>query len=96
LKIGEVANQNWLKIGGQGQEQQPQTSFSDYLKDALNQVTSLENQAGAAAQELAVGDETQIHQVMIAYEKASLALGLTIEIRNKMVEAYQEIMRIQM
>lgn len=94
MKIGEVSNQNWLRIGGQ--EQQPKTSFSSYLNDALNQVGSLENQARTAAENLAVGDATQIHQVMIAYEKASLALDLTIEIRNKMLEAYHEIMRIQM
>ncbi len=95
MKIGEIANQSWLKIMDQKQESR-QTSFSSYLKDALNQTAYLENQARVAATDLVVGDATQIHQVMIAYEKAYLALGLTIEIRNKMLEAYHEIMRIQM
>jgi len=96
LRIDEVSNASWLKIGGQETELHPETSFSNYLRDALNQVGSLENQARNAAADLAVGDASQLHQVMIAYEKASLALSLTIEIRNKIVEAYQEIMRIQM
>jgi len=96
LKIGEVSNQDVFHLGTQGQEKRPETSFSSYLQNALNQVSSLENDARMAAQSLAAGDAAQIHQVMIAYEKAYLALGLTIEIRNKMVEAYHEIMRIQM
>lgn len=96
MKINELSQANWLKIGGQESKQYPEVSFSSYLKDALNQVGSLENQAHNAAADLAIGDASQIHQVMIAYEKASLALSLTVEIRNRVVEAYQEIMRIQM
>lgn len=96
MRINEVSPGSWFKIGDQESEVRPEIPFASYLKDALNQVGSLENQARAAAMDLAVGDMSQIHQVMIAYEKASLALSLTIEIRNKMVEAYQEIMRIQM
>jgi len=83
-------------MGQQEAEQQPEVSFSSYLKEALNQVAYLEEQAHSAAIDMAVGDASQIHQVMIAYEKASLALSLTIEVRNKLVEAYQELMRIQM
>lgn len=95
MRVGELPHYG-LKIGGQVTELSTETSFSSYLRDALNQVGSLENQARTAAKDLAVGDGSQIHQVMIAFEKASLALSLTIEIRNRMVEAYQEIMRIQM
>lgn len=71
-------------------------SFADYLKDSLHQVDQMQQRAGEAAMRMAAGDETDIHKTMIAYEKAALALQLTIEVRNKMVEAYQEIMRIQM
>lgn len=71
-------------------------SFSEYLNKALNEVNDLQQQAASSAERLAMGDESYLHNTMIAYEKASLALELTIEIRNKIVEAYQEIMRIQM
>ena len=96
MRISELSQASWLKIGAQESKQHPEASFSSYLKNALNQVGSLENQAHAAAVDLAVGDASQVHQVIIAYEKASLALSLTVEIRNRIVEAYQEIMRIQM
>lgn len=71
-------------------------SFSDYLKNALNEVNDLQLKASQSAEKLALGDESYLHNTVIAYEKANLALELTIEIRNKIVEAYQEIMRIQM
>ncbi len=96
MRVDELTSAGWFKIGSQENDLKPEISFSSYLKDALNQVGYLENQARSAAQAMAVGDGSEIHQVMIAYEKAALALSLTIEIRNKIVEAYQEIMRIQM
>lgn len=72
------------------------SSFLSYLNDALKEVNSLQKQAAQGAQKLALGDQDYLHNTMLAYEKASLALQLTIEIRNKLVEAYQEIMRIQL
>lgn len=71
-------------------------SFMDILMGALGNVDSLQKNAAASAEKLALGDESYLHTTMIAYEKANLALQLTIEVRNKIVEAYQEIMRIQM
>jgi len=71
-------------------------SFFSYLKDALHEVDDLQKEAAFSAQKLALGDEEYLHNTVIAYEKANLALQLTIEVRNKIVEAYQEIMRIQM
>jgi len=71
-------------------------SFMDYLTGALGQVDALQKDAASSAEKLALGDESYLHNTMIAYEKANLALQLTVEVRNKMVEAYQEIMRIQM
>lgn len=71
-------------------------SFMDYLKDALNEVDNLQKEASFSASKLVLGEEEYLHNTMLAYEKANLALQLTIEVRNKLVEAYQEIMRIQM
>lgn len=74
----------------------PKTSFMSYLKDALGQVDNLQREASFSANKLILGEEEYLHNTMIAYEKANMALQLTIEVRNKIVEAYQEIMRIQM
>lgn len=51
--------------------------------------------ADQAVWRLAAGQADNLHEVMIAVERASIALELTIAIRNKLVEAYQEIMRMQ-
>lgn len=69
--------------------------FSSLLKDALNKVNALQLQSDEYKQLLATGDVDNLHDVTIAAEKASIALQLTLAIRNKVVEAYQEIMRMQ-
>ncbi len=63
---------------------------------AIGDVNSLQKTAEESAEKLALGDESYLHNTVISYEKATLALQLTIEVRNKIMEAYQEIMRIQM
>lgn len=72
------------------------SSFWNSLQEALGQVNMLQQEASFSAQQLAVGAQDYLHNTMIAYEKANLALQLTIEIRNRLVESYQEIMRMQM
>lgn len=69
-------------------------SFSEYLTNALSDVSKLQNQSEALSQALALGETDNLHQVMIASEKAEMALQFTIQIRNKLIDAYQEIMRM--
>ncbi|MDD2585262.1 MAG: flagellar hook-basal body complex protein FliE [Syntrophomonadaceae bacterium] len=73
-----------------------QKGFANYLHDALEEVDSLQKGAQLSAQKLMTGGEEYLHNTILAYEKANLALQLTIEVRNKLLDAYQEIMRIQM
>lgn len=72
------------------------TDFMSYLNNALQEVDDLQKKAADSAAQLVLGGEDYLHNTMIAYEKANLALQLTIEVRNKILEAYQEIMRMQM
>lgn len=72
------------------------TDFMSYLNNALQEVDNLQKEAADSAKQLVLGGEDYLHNTMIAYEKANLALQLTIEVRNKIIEAYQEIMRMQM
>lgn len=76
-----------------GMERSP--SFKDLLGRFVGEVNRLQNDADRASQQLVAGETTDLHQVMIAVEKASLSLELTIEIRNKFIEAYRELMRMQ-
>ena len=69
--------------------------FGEYLADALSGVNKLQLDAERQSMLLATGQAPEVHQVMIAAEKAELALQLTIQLRNKALEAYQEIMRMQ-
>lgn len=70
-------------------------SFGTVLEEAIAEVDALQKQAEQAALRLASGADIDLHQVSIAGARADLALQLTIAIRNKLVEAYQEIMRMQ-
>ena len=69
-------------------------SFSTVLNKFVDDVNSLQNNADKSIEKLAAGEITDVHQVMIAVEEANTAMEFMLEIRNKIVEAYQEIMRM--
>ena len=70
-------------------------SFGDYLKDALDKVNDLQVQSEEYKKLSATGELDNLHDVSIVAEKAGTALDLLLSVRNKVVEAYKEIMRIQ-
>lgn len=70
-------------------------NFKDLLMDALNNVNSLEQESAKMTEDFIAGRTDNIHSVMIAGEKASVALQFVMEVRNKVLDAYQEIMRMQ-
>ncbi len=69
--------------------------FSNVLDNALNKVNQLQLDSEKYNMLLSIGEVDNLHDVTIAAEKANIALQLTLSIRNKVVEAYQEIMRMQ-
>ena len=70
-------------------------SFREMLDKAINDVSKLQTDASEKINQLASGEIQDLHQVMIAMEEAGIAFQFTMEIRNKIIEAYQEIMRMQ-
>ncbi|MBP5200076.1 MAG: flagellar hook-basal body complex protein FliE [Schwartzia sp.] len=70
-------------------------SFGQYMLDALQQTNNLQNKAEAMNAALAAGEVDDISQVVIAGQKAELALQLTVQVRNRALSAYQELMRMQ-
>ena len=70
-------------------------SFGEILKTSLNEVNQLQKDADQAIQELAAGNEKDIHQTMIALEKAEISFQFMMQVRNKIIAAYQEVMRMQ-
>ncbi len=70
-------------------------SFGDTMKEFVNDVDQMQKHADFQVERYATGDLRDIHQVMIAAEKANLSFQLLVEIRNKMMESYRELMRMQ-
>ncbi|HHV99009.1 MAG TPA: flagellar hook-basal body complex protein FliE [Clostridiaceae bacterium] len=71
-------------------------TFSDFLKNELDKANDLIIQSDQLSEDFAAGKTDNIHQVLIAVEKADIALQLTLQIRNKLMDAYNEIMRMQL
>lgn len=73
-----------------------QNSFASVLKKTIEEINTTQQDSAAMTQKLALGEDVDLHNVMIASQKASITLQATMEVRNKAVEAYQEIMRMNM
>ena len=78
-----------------GMQAVEQTSFRDIMMKALKEVSGLEKQADSITEDFIAGRTDSIHSVLIAAEKASISLELIVEIRNRVLDAYNEIMRMQ-
>ena len=71
-------------------------SFAALLGKALGQLQSVSDTADQKVAALATGQDVELHDVMIALETESIAISLATQVRNKAVEAYQEVFRMQM
>lgn len=70
--------------------------FSKFLTDALGQVDALQKNADTASTQLATGQVQDLSTAMVALEKANLSLSLTVSVRDKVLDAYNQVMRMQM
>ena len=80
-------NGNEGQVGG--------TSFANVLDKTFSEVNDLMQAADKATQNMAIGRSENLHEAMIATEKAETALKFLVQVRNKAIEAYHEIMRMQ-
>lgn len=70
--------------------------FSQTLENAFGKVNDLQINADSLQKSFALGQTSDIHNVMIATEQATLALQLTTQVRNKVIDAYQQVMQMSM
>ena len=70
-------------------------SFGDVLKSAISTANELQKQSDSEIQKLMTGESVDLHTTMIAVQKADLSFQMMMQVRNKIVQAYQEIMRMQ-
>jgi flagellar hook-basal body complex protein FliE len=69
--------------------------FGEFLSDAVGKVGQLEDQARTAVEGLMTGSGVDVHQAMIASEKASMAFEMALAVRNKAIQSYQSVMSMQ-
>ncbi len=69
--------------------------FSSVMKNYLSDVNELQVVSDKSTEDLILGETENVHEVMIKAEEARLALELTVQVRNKVIEAYQELIRMQ-
>ncbi len=83
------------KIGAKQETEDQSSSFAELLNNKLNEVNDAQINAEQLTEGFVKGDATDVHQVMLAGEEAKMSLELAVQLRNKFVEAYQEINRTQ-
>ena len=74
----------------------PATDFADLLGEGLAKTDASLKTADTQLRQLAAGADIPVHDVMISMEKARLNLMLVVEVRNRVIEGYQELMRMQL
>ena len=74
---------------------EPEKTFADTLKQSIREVNAVQQQADQAIVDLTVGKKQDLHQTMVAIEKADVAFQLMMQVRNKLVSAYEEVSRMQ-
>ncbi len=82
------------RISAPGNTSAP-TGFDQILGKLVNEVDARQSAAGETVRGLLAGENVSLHQAMISTEEASISFQLMVEIRNKLLESYQEMMRMQ-
>ena len=82
-------------VAARGERLEGGKSFSNLVKEFVGDVNSLQFKSGRAIDLLVTGEAADVHQVMVAVEQAGIALDLMLEIRNRVMEGYQELIRMQ-
>jgi flagellar hook-basal body complex protein FliE len=103
MEITPMINQlrNRVDNEGFGQSKQLEVSdvgdqsFSDMVQDAINSVDQAQKTADQNVESIVTGQSDNIHEAMISMEKAQLSFQLMMEVRNKAVETYKELSRMQ-
>ncbi len=89
LQVPEIRRPRELAGGQSG------VSFGETLRDAITTVNNAQKQSDLAVQKLMTGENQDLHATRIAVQKADLSFQMMMQVRNKIIQAYQEIMRTQ-
>lgn len=107
--VGTISPQNFGRVAGPNLADAPSaskslgkllpgaaggTEFSSVFDTLVSAVNTKQQEAQAVTRQVLLGDNDQLHQSVIAMQEASVAFSLMVEVRNKLVESYQELMRM--
>ncbi len=95
MVIGPIQGVGAIAQTGASAAARPAAGFADLLGKAVGQLQAVTDNADSKVNALATGQDVDLHEVMLAVETESLAMSLATTIRNKAVEAYQEVFRMQ-
>ncbi|MGR3301054.1 MAG: flagellar hook-basal body complex protein FliE [Candidatus Scalindua sp.] len=95
VPIGPIQNGNKIDLKFDKAEKQSGGSFKETVSNFVNEVNDLQVKAGESVENFATGKVENVHEVMIAMSKAEISFKFMMETRNKLVDAYKEIMRMQ-
>lgn len=84
-----------LRPSPQAESKSASAPFADLFTDSVGQIGQLEEKARTAVDRMMTGSGVDVHQAMIATQKASMAFELALSVRNKAVQAYQSVMGMQ-
>ena len=91
--INSFENNDFFKEKVQNKEIK---GFSDILKESIYSANSLKKEADSVTEDFLAGKSDNLHEVMIAAQKAEVAISFVTEVRNRLVEAYQEFSKMQL
>jgi flagellar hook-basal body complex protein FliE len=96
MAIGPIQAVGAVTQTGATTAAKPASGFADLLGKAVSQLQAVTDNADSKVAAMATGQDVDLHDVMLAVETESLTMSLATTIRNKAVEAYQEVFRMQM
>ena len=95
LPIGPIQNDSKVNLKFDKAEKQDGVGFKETVSNFVNEVNDLQVKAGESVENFATGKVENVHEVMIAMSKAEVSFKFMMETRNKLIDAYKEIMRMQ-
>jgi flagellar hook-basal body complex protein FliE len=95
LRVTNEMKANGMQMPGAAGVEGTGGTFSGMLRDSLEKVNEMQQQADTSIKELVAGRSKNIHETMLTIERADTSLKLMMQVRNKILDAYREIMRMQ-
>lgn len=84
------------KIGQSNEVETPKKNFIDFMKDSISEANNLKKESDNVTADFLAGKTDNLHEVMIAAQKAEVSISFVTEVRNRVLEGYQEFTRMQL